>query len=240
MSDYRFPEVPELEGAYRTAHRALEGIIPRREHCYAPEEDLPAFEVFSQFSFMVREAAMALAAHLGPRISWEDERCEGDWDLIISGVDLDAGEHDLGVILGDSACESDGDGNWEGSALDIAGRVYRRACKWDFSPGKAGIWLLTLAPTSASGGEGQWFYSGHLAGFVILYDRDKDGLYESVGHIWTAQSWRRRGIATRLLQEARSRFGASTVEGPFTDDGAALVKASWLASLPAGQPQGSG
>ena len=59
----------------------------------------------------------------------------------------------------------------------------------------------------------------------MIYDRDKDGTHESVGHVWTARAWRRRGIARRLLAEARERFGSDRIEGPYTEKGAALVKA---------------
>ncbi|MFC6881544.1 MULTISPECIES: GNAT family N-acetyltransferase [Actinomadura] len=75
------------------------------------------------------------------------------------------------------------------------------------------------------GEEGPWRYTGHLAGFVILYDRDREGVYESVGHIWTAEAWQRRGIARRLLAEARSRFPIKEIEQPYTADGAAFVEA---------------
>jgi ribosomal protein S18 acetylase RimI-like enzyme len=78
-----------------------------------------------------------------------------------------------------------------------------------------------------------WQYRGHLAGFLILYDRDDDGIYESIGHIWTAKAWRRRGIARRLLREARSRFGATKFEGPFSEDGAAFVEATRQPDAPA-------
>ncbi|OLM10621.1 hypothetical protein Ae505Ps2_0744c [Pseudonocardia sp. Ae505_Ps2] len=37
-------------------------------------------------------------------------------------------------------------------------------------------------------------FIGRLAGFVIAHDRDDDGEYETVAHIWTAASRRRRGI----------------------------------------------
>jgi hypothetical protein len=48
--------------------------------------------------------------------------------------------------------------------------------------------------------------------------------YESVGHIWTATAWHRRGIARRLLTEARSRFSITTVEEPYTEKGAAFLR----------------
>jgi ribosomal protein S18 acetylase RimI-like enzyme len=64
------------------------------------------------------------------------------------------------------------------------------------------------------------FLSGHLIGLAITYDQP-----EGVSHVWTARAWRRRGIASRLLDEARSRFGSDRLRGPFTSDGAALRRA---------------
>ncbi|SMC65603.1 hypothetical protein [Kibdelosporangium aridum] len=68
--------------------------------------------------------------------------------------------------------------------------AYKRAAKWDHPPDASGVWLLMLTPVSASNGEDEaWFQSGHLAGFVVVHDRDEDGAYESIGHIWTATAW---------------------------------------------------
>jgi ribosomal protein S18 acetylase RimI-like enzyme len=223
MSDYRLPETPDIEEAYRSAHRALETIAPPG-FVFAPESDLESSEVISQFPSMVEQAEMTVAMRLGPRISWEAEHHEDEWGLTMACVDLDGDrEHGFGAAVDDSAFDL-----WSGSALDRAARAYKRTAGWDFAPGDTGIWLLMLAPTDAFGaGDGStpWNYNGHLAGFVILYDRDKDGTYEAVGHIWTAGAWRRQGIARQLLEEARSNFHAKTIEGPYTEDGAALVKA---------------
>jgi GNAT superfamily N-acetyltransferase len=82
-----------------------------------------------------------------------------------------------------------------------------------------------FAPTSGYGGPDEtcWFYSGHLASFAILHDRDHDTRYESDAHVWTAAAWRGRGFASTLLREARRRFDRKHVEGPATEAGAALV-----------------
>ncbi len=99
----------------------------------------------------------------------------------MAGIDLDNGTHDFGNVQLDEGTFEGTSGDWHGSALDRAGMVYKRMCKWDSPPGETGIWLMILAPVSSSGGgEGPWYYSGRLAGFVVLYDRDKDGAYESV------------------------------------------------------------
>jgi ribosomal protein S18 acetylase RimI-like enzyme len=135
----------------------------------------------------------------------------------MAGVDFDSDVHSFGVTGLEWGDDLDG-------PFGHAATAYRRECGWDFSPGEAGIWLVMLAPVSGMGfGDEPWTYTGHLIGFAILYDRDGDA-YRSVGHVWTASAWRRRGIARRLLSEARSRFAFEHIEGPYTEDGAALVK----------------
>jgi ribosomal protein S18 acetylase RimI-like enzyme len=66
---------------------------------------------------------------------------------------------------------------------------------------------------------------GNITGFVVLSDRDEDDSYEAVSHIWTASRWRRRGIAQRLLTEAKSRFEFTEIEQPYSTDGDAFPKA---------------
>ena len=83
MSDYEFPEATEVEKAYRAAHRALEGIVSPGS--FAPNEDLSITEVISQFRSMVEKAEMAVAAQLGPLISWEAPRREGGWGGALGG-----------------------------------------------------------------------------------------------------------------------------------------------------------
>ncbi len=224
--DSRFPEIPEIEAAYRAAHLALEGIIARDPGNFVPENDLGVTEVISQFPFMVEHAEMALAGQVGPGIAWSRKHQEGSLDLIVAGTDLDnPGVHDFGADLDRYAFEGPS-GAWRGSSLERAARAYRREAGWDFAPGESGIWLLMLAPVTAIGGgvDEPWSYAGHLTGFAVLCDRDKDGEYEAVSHIWTAAAWRHRGIALRLLEEARSRFGVRNIEGPYTEDGQALVR----------------
>jgi hypothetical protein len=117
------------------------------------------------------------AAHLGPTIRWASLHSPEDrWAPVTLQIDLD------GYVDGDpsSAVQMD---EWEGSALDIAGRAYRRECGWDFSPGEAGIWLLSVAPYSSMEWDGRTNWTGTLTGFAILHDRDKDGDYESLAHL---------------------------------------------------------
>lgn len=228
MTDYKLPDVPDVEAAYRTAFRTLGDLVPARRKSYIDEENLCLTEVISQFRFVVDEAEMTVAAQLGPLIDWLGPHQEGGWGLIAASIDFDGDNLGFGdFTLSDNAYEGR-DGRWFGSPMDCAARAYKREAGWDFAPSDSGIWLLTLAPVSASGGgdEGRpWYYSGHLVGFVTLYDHDDDGLYESVGHIWTASAWRRRGIARRLLEEAHARFSVTRVLGPYTEDGSAFLRA---------------
>lgn len=223
MNDYQFPAEPETGKAWRRAYQELKSIVPQKSR-YRSGDDLLITEIVGEFPSLLREAELIAASELGPLISWEAPLRKGDWDLITVSADLDNGSAwPDEITFSDSAFEGPR-GDWPGSSLDLASRAYQRECRCDFAPGEAGIWLLMLAPVSGCGGDdGPWGYTGHLAGFVILYDRDHDGVYESVGHIWTASAWRRRGIAASLLREARSRFGYEHVEGPLTRAGAALM-----------------
>ena len=120
------------------------------------------------------------------------------------------------------------DFEWRDSGLARAAIAYQRTAHWDFAPGEAGIWICYYLITDGWGsGKNDWRYNGNIAGFVILYDRDKDGQYESLAHVWTAAAARRRGVANTLIAHAREHFPIKKVEGPLTDDGAALFKAVW-------------
>lgn len=228
MIDHEFPEDTQIEDAYRAAYRSLGDLFPEDRGGYIADENLILSEVISYLRHVVDEAEMTVAARLGPLAGWSGPHREGDWGLVMAGVDCDAAEQDFGTpVLNESIYEGP-DGRWRGSVMDCAARAYKREARWDFAPGEAGIWLLMLAPVSATGSgedDGSWFYRGHLVGFVILYDHDKDGTYEAVGHVWTAAAWRRRGIARQLLAEARSRFAFTRVLGPYTEDGASFLRA---------------
>ena len=78
MNDYRIPEIPQIEQAYRGAHRALETIMPE-SFGFLPEADLECSDVLSQFPLLVGEAALVVAAHLGPYIAWQAEPHRGDF-----------------------------------------------------------------------------------------------------------------------------------------------------------------
>lgn len=241
-TDYDFPEVPETESALREAYRALQrvvapGITDSRQFIersgLTPEDMLEAPEVLAQFPSIAARAERVVDAQVGPCIGWADRplRRGEPFRLVLAGVDLDGGDFDFGVKLGSSAYGDYGD-DWSDSALGRAASAYRKEAGWDFAPGSAGIWLLMLAPRSAMGasdGDDDWSYYGNLAAFVILYDRDEDGDYENIAHIWTAAAWRRRGIARQLVGEAGRRFGAVRAEGPFSDDGESLLRACGLA-----------
>lgn len=227
-----FPQAPGIEAAFRDAHRALEKIVPpdrdRGTRRCVPESDLDFGEVVSQFRWVIGEADIALAATLGPLIGWQSAPVPADdWDVIQCGIDFaGAGARNFGVTPELGATRSPwAHSHWQDCPLDLASRAYRREAGWDFSPGGEGIWLLALAPVSGAGGDDTVSYTGHLAGFAVLCDHDGDGTWESVGHVWTARAWRRCGIARRLLQEARQRFGTSRIDGPRTEDGAALASA---------------
>lgn len=224
MTAYEPPTAADVEQAYRDAHRAMERILP--PDFFVPERDLDIPTVITQLWPMIDRAESVAAGQFGVRVSWEASYHDGKLGLMVGAADLDAGTRDLdGVELHANVVEVR-ERDWLGSALDLAGKAYKRACGWDFAPGQAGIWLVALIPDSATGADGaSWTYGGNIVGFVVVYDRDEDGEYEAIGHMWTAATWRRKGIARRLLAEARSRFPISVIEEPYTDDGSAFVEA---------------
>jgi ribosomal protein S18 acetylase RimI-like enzyme len=226
MPGFEFPEAPEIETAYRIAYEALRAIASRPS--IDSGDDLTVSELIRQFGRIAEEAELAAAAQLGPLVSWRGPAPQpGKLEPVSAVVDLDGGDYSSDdVRLGRDAYEGI-DGTWHGSALDQAGRAYKRECGWDFPPGDTGAWVLMLTPVQCAGDEDHpWSYTGHITGFVILSDRDEDGSYEAVSHLWTASRWRRKGIARQLLAEARSRFEFTEIEEPYSPDGDAFLKAS--------------
>lgn len=220
MSTY--PATPELEAAYRTAYRALQALIPGNVAIRREADLVDTYELVTEFEDIVRLAGYTADAELGPPIGWDGPAVTDDegWAPRLLVTDRDNGDgHEGGLTLREGR-------EWFYGPLAGAARAYCHEAGWDCPPGDAGLWLLMVAPVSALGGEERCLWRGSLTGFAILYDRDDDGTYESVGHLWTARAWRRRGIATRLLDEAR-RLGAARVEGPLTADSRALLAKAW-------------
>jgi ribosomal protein S18 acetylase RimI-like enzyme len=239
VSDYEFPKVPELpeveeryrglpkvpevEERYREASHALVALLRRGGAYTSPTRLGHVSEVIREFRTIVREAELAAAAELGAVIGWYDDWPERDsWQLVPAGLDLDDGGRDFGADLSNQL-----EGEWTDGPLSQAATAYQRECGWNSAPGLAGLWLVMLARVEAVGTQPlrnpkrkPAFLSGNLIGFAITYDQP-----EGVSHLWTARAWRRRGIASRLLDEARSRFGSDRLQGPFTSDGAALRRA---------------
>jgi GNAT superfamily N-acetyltransferase len=222
MSSAELPGTSEVEKAFRDAHRALERILP--ESSYVPEKDMNISDVMSQIWSVLHMAESSAIAQFGPRVSWEAPY-DHEFGLMVGGAKPDERTRDFGPVKLDRYVVESPDGGWEGSALQLAARAYMRACGWDFPPDETGLWLLALSPVSGAGPQtGLCSYQGNLVGFIVLYDRDEDGNYDAVGHLWTAAAWRRQGVGRRLLAEARSRFQISTFEEPYTEDGAAFVR----------------
>lgn len=225
MIDPEFPDVPEIDAAYWAANEALARIVPPEyRHDNRANDPLTANHI-TRHRLLTEAAQLTAARELGPLISWHGPAHDGDnWVLITGIADLDDCREFDGQCF-DPAAAGPG-GRREGCALHLAARAYQREARWDHAPDAAGIWMLMLAPYRSNGAtDDEDDYSGHLVGFVILHDRDKDGAYESVAHIWTAKAWRRRGIARALLTEAKARFGFTRVEGPYTADGGAFLRA---------------
>ena len=124
---------------------------------------------------------------------------------------------------------------WEEEGLSKAALAYSRECGWDFAPGEAGRWIVYCLLTSGSGGgedasTGEILlmrYQAQVVGFAILHDRDRDEAYESLAHIWVAKAARGRGVASRLVREARARHPLKKIEEPITDEGQRLFAKAW-------------
>lgn len=174
------------------------------------------FEYFTAFNAMVSALRVEYDRLLGPRI--EVQAAQGTkLDSFIEEFDFDTDRAQDGVLKLSEYFE------WDDSAFAKAALLYSRECHWDFAPGEAGIWLTYVILTGAV----NECFSGNLVGFAILYDRDHDGKYESIGHLWTAEFARRKGVARQLLERAKRDFPIERIEGPSTDAGHALIEATW-------------
>lgn len=204
-----------LNSAIRAAHRALLALAP--PDTVAARDDASLQDLVEELEYLVYQARASAAAELGPTFRWVGPYEQDDpWASVNLQVDLDGYSEDNppGVSHID---------DWEDSALARAARAYRRDCGWDFSPDEAGIWLISVAPYSYMGEGDRTHCSGSLTGFAILHDRDQDGEYESLAHLWTARAWRRRGVGANLVRQARQRFPVSQLEGPITEAGRLLL-----------------
>lgn len=140
-------------------------------------------------------------------------------------------DFDQGDDFGDQQLHLREGFEWNESGFSRAAIAYRHCCGWDFTPDEAGIWLCYYLLTDAHGSRRRMWFNGNLIGFVILYDRNEDGNYESLGHIWTAEAARRKGVARQLVKYAREHFPIQRVEGPLTDSGRSLIENVWPESL---------
>ncbi|WP_134765117.1 GNAT family N-acetyltransferase [Nocardioides sp. 1609] len=200
-----------LGAQFRAAHQALLALAPPGTLAAGDDNYLPI--IVNELQDLVDLARDTAAANFGPTLGWRrPDPVDDAWAPTVLQLDFD------------SYADDDPPGvseiwNWEQSALALAARAYRRECRWDHSPGEAGIWLLYIMPFASI--DTSW--SGSLAGFAIIHDRDTDGEHESLAHLWTARAWRRRGVGATLVEEARARFPLRDVEGPITDAGRRLL-----------------
>lgn len=206
----------DLEGPIRDAYRALRAIVPS-VYLTAPEDDaLPI--IVDELDTVYRMAQEAIDAERGPRMTWlgdfDEEARPGSAVFV---VDIDTGAHSDPV--GAECLAKWSSGVWRESALARAAKAYQRECRWDVPPGEDGVWVVAVSPYRWIEGA---FY-GNLVGFVVVHDRDDDGEYESIAHIWTATAWRRRGIADQLIRATRDLLPINTVEEPITSNGQALL-----------------
>lgn len=206
----------ELEGLVRDAYRALRAIVPSIYTSAPDDDELPV--IVDELETVYRMAQEAIDAERGPRITWLGEIDEEDpARSLIFVVDADTGIHSDPV--GAECTETWTSGDWRDSPLARAAKAYQRECRWDVPPGSDGVWVIAVSPYRWIEGA---FY-GNLVGFMVVHDRDDDGAYESIAHLWTAAAWRRRGIAEKLINAARDAFPIKSIEEPITSSGRALL-----------------
>jgi GNAT superfamily N-acetyltransferase len=211
--------------ALRQVLRELGEVLPEPKYCIVRGEDIDGLDhraLMGEFQSVSTMVYREYCAEFGPLVSWRAPKSE--WPngrIIVSDLD-----NDLEAWEGSTGPREEWE-SFETTALHEASLGYKRECGWDFTPGEGGVWLSYCAPTESWGSEneGEHSYFGNLAGFLILYDRDKDGTPESLAHIWTARTWRRKGVATKLLEAARERFTITRIEWPATEDGLPFLRA---------------
>ncbi|EGD42811.1 hypothetical protein NBCG_02945 [Nocardioidaceae bacterium Broad-1] len=209
----------ELDGPIREVHRALRGILPPTAMTAGDDEFLA--HVVDDLDWLYSLANEAIIAERGPRMTWPGTITdEEDFpSLIVMTVDMDEG------TLSDPAGAdcltrwSSDNVDWKDTAPAQAALAYKRETRWDTPPDQAGVWIIAASPYGLNGGT----FRGNLVGFAVFHDRDDDGEYESLAHIWTAAAWRRRGIGGRLIRAARDLMPITSVEEPITSNGQALL-----------------
>jgi GNAT superfamily N-acetyltransferase len=214
---------PRDRSAYEADLRAVYEALQRISLGQAYERaasSLQMYELVADVDRKLDDALEVVDAELGPVVSWRSGPAPAsyDWRIEVLQVDFDEGVQELPEAGWDGLPMS-----WEDTGFWRAAVAYRRECRWDHSPDAAGVWVIAVAPLSnvPDGDEAIW--AGNLIGFIVVHDRDGDGEYESIAHMWTAGGWRGRGVATAMLQHARDQFPIRSVEAPYTEAGAGLL-----------------
>jgi ribosomal protein S18 acetylase RimI-like enzyme len=168
-------------------------------------------------------------ATFGPRLDLvgDDQVSLGEGYMLAFCFDENDEEMERGQRLHLPKYFGEESADWENSGFNRAARSYQRECGWDFPPGESGVWLAYCLPTDGCGGKDELNYGANLAGFLVLHDRDEDGNYESLAHVWTAKAVRNKNIGKMLVTEARRRFPVRQVEWPVTKLGTALFRSVW-------------
>jgi len=225
--------------------RALEDIIKKHGHLissrrYDNKEGPPdASDLLFRVRSVFDEIEHRYDEVFGPNVSLQGKSDLPDQEYIMA-VDFNDFDGSIDSVHRYNRCalllpdEFDwlGTSDWHDSGWRRAASAYRQEAGWDFTPDATGVWLAAVLPTSeTSSNSVTSHYICNLIGFVILQDRNKDGRYESLAHLWTAQIARRKGVASRLLAAARETFPLTTVEWPVTNNGTDFLKARWPRSI---------
>lgn len=187
----------KLDGPIREAHRALRAIAPSTTMTTEDNEYLA--HVVDDLDMLYRLADEAINAERGPRMSWPGDIGDGEDfpRLVIMTVDMEEGT--LSDPAGVDCLTRWSSDDWTDTAPAKAAMAYKRETRWDTPPDQAGVWIIAASPYGWSCDT----FRGNLVGFAVLHDRDGDGAYESLAHIWTAAAWRRRGIGDRRSTDPR-------------------------------------
>lgn len=207
----------ELDGPIRETHRALRALVPSANITAEADEFLA--HVVDDLDTLYRLANEAIVAERGPRMSWPGDLADGEDfpPFIVMSVDMDEGS--LSDPAGADCLARWSAADWKTTAPAQAALAYKRETRWDTPPDQAGVWIIVASPYGWSCDT----FRGNLVGFAVFHDRDDDGAYESLAHIWTAAAWRRRGIGGRLIRAARDLMPIRSVEEPITSNGQSLL-----------------
>lgn len=206
--------------------RSMEKILKAHDPDYYEGIPPDPSELLSRTKTVFRRIEDECNAVFGPDVFLRGEAFKPGERLKVHvlAIDFDGHGNDHGDLHRGPGMEDDeDDGGWYASGWGRAAIAYQHEAGWDHAPDGTGVWMVAVLPSIGTSTR----CTCNLIGFLIMHDRDKDGMYESLAHLWVAGIARRKGVAAQLLAAARATFPLKIVEGPFTAAGSAFLKTSW-------------